>query len=613
MDFPFHVPSLTDDPVTIYSDEGLHLFENLVPLQVKFTGHGVIPSSLADVPCACLGVEGLLAKLNELMQTSYDLHVPGMRDVLAGCIERDEDFGLAYGLLRHWWFLSGRWDWNADKWIAQPQREDFRTMQDDLQQFKSRDRKAREDVMDRKRGLLLTEKLGRPPPRRIWDLFSNRILERWVVAPPGAGQFEYTNLYAVSHSWMDAAKRQDVDTPINGHKWLVPIPDDTTLERVRVELLNLGAQYAWLDVLCLRQEPGHAEWELDVPCIGSTYQTARCHRIVHYFSGLGRPFHVGDLSSPRHWVNRAWTLQEFGVPAKNITAGIAADSPVAPNPIDLAQLDKVVFTDAAFRDALAAIRAVPTVQKIVFHAVSAMAARAAECELDKVAGLAYVLQARATPMYIRGEDLESAWTRLVDCMGVQYWAHMLFLYPVPGNGRDVWRPTWRQLMEGIAEGLPVRLSGSTAVLNNSSWPYDASKGYWTRQIYVRVFENCRIEGLGRQPSAAWGSQGRTGTVYVQDKSAKPCLSFPVLALHDFEISETPCVLLGCTILDKEMWGKLYRRGAASSGCEYLVVGYFADAGKFVKVSVIESSFVSVEAKEAFLQSGAGEERWVDLV
>ncbi len=34
----------------------------------------------------------------------------------------------------------------------------------------------------------------------------------------------------------------------------VPIPQDTSLDLIRIEMLNLGAEYAWLDVLCLRQE-----------------------------------------------------------------------------------------------------------------------------------------------------------------------------------------------------------------------------------------------------------------------------------------------------------------------------------------------------------------------
>ncbi len=32
------------------------------------------------------------------------------------------------------------------------------------------------------------------------------------------------------------------------------MPKDANLDLIRIEMLNLGAEYAWLDVLCLRQE-----------------------------------------------------------------------------------------------------------------------------------------------------------------------------------------------------------------------------------------------------------------------------------------------------------------------------------------------------------------------
>ncbi len=70
----------------------------------------------------------------------------------------------------------------------------------------------------------------------------------------------------------------DVMTPINGKEWPVPIPKDASLELIRIEMLNLGLLYTWLDVLCLRQKEGLREdlrveeWKLDVPTIGRVYQ-----------------------------------------------------------------------------------------------------------------------------------------------------------------------------------------------------------------------------------------------------------------------------------------------------------------------------------------------------
>ncbi len=51
----------------------------------------------------------------------------------------------------------------------------------------------------------------------------------------------------------------DVWTPINGHQWPVSIPKDADLNLIRIEMLNMGLEYVWLDVLCLRQKGGLRE------------------------------------------------------------------------------------------------------------------------------------------------------------------------------------------------------------------------------------------------------------------------------------------------------------------------------------------------------------------
>lgn len=95
----------------------------------------------------------------------------------------------------------------------------------------------------------------------------------------------------------------------------MPIPDDSNLDLIRIEMLNLGAEYAWLDVLCLRQEGGQdedlraGEWMLDVPTIGNAYVK---EKLVCYFNGLGRPLERGfDSDNGRSWFKRTWTLQEM--------------------------------------------------------------------------------------------------------------------------------------------------------------------------------------------------------------------------------------------------------------------------------------------------------------
>ncbi|KAK0477427.1 hypothetical protein IW261DRAFT_1338608, partial [Armillaria novae-zelandiae] len=85
--------------------------------------------------------------------------------------------------------------------------------------------------------------------------------------------------------------RDNVSTPINGHEWPVPVPEDAYLDLIRLELLNLGAEYVWLDILCLKQEGGTRndlraeEWKLDKPAIGHIFRMAT--EVVCYFSELG--------------------------------------------------------------------------------------------------------------------------------------------------------------------------------------------------------------------------------------------------------------------------------------------------------------------------------------
>ncbi len=84
------------------------------------------------------------------------------------------------------------------------------------------------------------------PPRRVWDLYANRVVPYWVAL--------VDDWVGISHAWVSDEERINVMTPINGYEWPVPMPKDANLNLIRVEMLNFGAEYAWLDVLCLRQE-----------------------------------------------------------------------------------------------------------------------------------------------------------------------------------------------------------------------------------------------------------------------------------------------------------------------------------------------------------------------
>ncbi len=68
------------------------------------------------------------------------------------------------------------------------------------------------------------------PPRRIWDLYANRVIQSWVTPKEPRG---------ISHAWVDEKDRVGVMTPINGNRWPVPMPKDADLDLIRIEMLNL--------------------------------------------------------------------------------------------------------------------------------------------------------------------------------------------------------------------------------------------------------------------------------------------------------------------------------------------------------------------------------------
>ncbi|PBK58627.1 hypothetical protein ARMSODRAFT_1028094, partial [Armillaria solidipes] len=274
----------------------------------------VIPSLLANTSCAILGIEGLLDYLNCALGTSYTLEIPSMTSLLEACITKKYDFGTVYGRLRARWF-----------------NENWTIIQDTLQKDKTNDRDMRKKALvgGRINDLHIN-------PRRVWDLYSNRVIPLWILHPER--QEGPNGPWAVSHAWMAIERRQSVWTPINGYKWPIPIPKDANLDRIRNEMLNLGAEYVWLDVLCLRQRGGGSwcrellranEWKLDVATIGHMYQGAK---VVYNLSGLGRPLGLdaADLHNPRCWFRRAWTLQETS--ANHIIARDTEDGPLHAEP-----------------------------------------------------------------------------------------------------------------------------------------------------------------------------------------------------------------------------------------------------------------------------------------
>ncbi|KAK0458754.1 uncharacterized protein EV420DRAFT_330307 [Desarmillaria tabescens] len=538
----FITPKVT---ISAFTETGQEESSIVVPLQRAYTGRKpVIPSRLADTPCATLGVQGLLDQLNITLRTSHTL-IPSLSSLLEECIKNNYDFGMVYGRLRQVWYTR---DWS--------------TIRDTLREWEDADRR-------RRRNALGGNRIVQPdlPPRRVWDLCSNRVVPWWCT---GIG-FMSDELRPISHAWMNEKDRVDVQTPINGYEWPVPIPKDASLNLVRIEILNLrveqrrdyskakdhrqyypATEYAWLDVLCLRQEGGPGEdmraeeWKLDVPTIGAVYSQ---NRVVWYLSGLGRPLSLkdGDLDSDRCWFRRAWTLQELGY--ERVIAGDTPDGPMHAE-CKYGKYETELLT--RFHKQLQSMEDISNSR--VFDVLEEMRNRVSTNPVDKVAGLAFVLRSKTIPAYYETESLEDAWTALVYSMD-SWTRRMLFLsYPEPGNAGRKWTPSWDQLM---MKPLPV---GGYSLID-----LDRNEEMGEDSCYAECIEKGCVRGLDQ---VAEGSD-RRGELIVQGKYGTEHLN--ITATHKYPIPDNTYTLI-CDY-------KLY-----STSC---IVGRRLPGKRFEKVSVLQ--------------------------
>ncbi|KAH6915802.1 hypothetical protein BKA70DRAFT_1179006 [Coprinopsis sp. MPI-PUGE-AT-0042] len=469
-----------------------------IPLQIKHTSDcRLLTESEADKPCSSLnGLEGLLDQLNEILGTKYTLNAEaeegqgGLRGALQQCLDEQWDLGTAYGYLRPRW----------DDWM--------RKIKDTMDNLKKMDAKIRAAAIDNTTGRITQPRL---PPRRVWDLYSNRVLPEWAIGPQPP--------WAISHSWMSPELRHNVWTTINGKEWPVPIPKDTTLARIRVELLNFGAQYVWLDVLCLRQE-GLAEnegirleeWKLDVPTIGNVYQQNQ--QIVHYFSGLGRPLAVGDLDSDRHWLNRAWTLQEISM--NGFKAGVHSGSREITHP-ELNEKGEYPNPQVGrFHKAFGKLYTLAQDLDSIFDVLRVMRKRAAMGELDKIAGLGYLLRCKSLPQYDTTKTSNQAFSKMLDAISDRYRGDLFFRFPHAGTDLDtgrLWAPSWDQILAAPDSELPETkgtVYSEYVRLNEDGRCF--YQGFWAEGVEVTGFSTINPKNGRRQGMLHLKDDG--GTVHA---------------------------------------------------------------------------------------------------
>ncbi|PBK62011.1 hypothetical protein ARMSODRAFT_943371 [Armillaria solidipes] len=521
------VPEVTLSSLTEANKE-----ESTTPVrkQRSYTGRGVIPSSLADTLCTDLGVDGVLEKINTILGTSYILD-ESVISVLNSYVAQNYDFGTAYAYLRPYW-------------------KDIHTMEYKLRIREARDKEMRQNVLVHDR---ITTRFV--PPRRVWDLYANRVVLYWV-APK--------TLWGISHAWVDEKDRASVMTPINQGEWPVPMPKDANLDLIRIEMLNarskwephLEAEYAWLDVLCLRQEDGKNEhlrkdkWKLDVPTIGSVYQQ-QYSCVVCYFNGLGRPLHftAANFESDRCWFRRAWTLQEI------------TSYPIIGGETDNDGPREFCSVRRRFDEELTSLQEIRR-SRTILELVSEMQHRVSTKPLDKVAGLVYLLKTDSIPIYDVEQSAADAWEVLVDVMRPELRAQLLFFYPEPGNGKKCWRPSWEQVMSNkvIAPGF-TGYPGMVCRTDNPDADY--YEGYH--------IESGNVRGLSEVPRESWPRQGE---LVLKDVTGEPH-TLKIVADHGYPIPDGVYTLIG-------WYGFI-------SGSELWVVGQLREDGMFQKLSVFCSA------------------------
>ncbi len=470
----------------------------LVLKQQSYTGRKpVIPSSLANTPCIDLGAARLLERLNTVLGTSYNKENPSLSTLLEDYIAKEYDFGTLYGHLRPFWYDS------------------LIDIEHKLRTREAKDLEMRRDVLVNNR--IIDSKLH---PRRVWDLYSNRVVPWWVARQPP---------HPISHAWMDEHDRVDVLTPINGHEWPVPIPKDADLDLIRIEMLSLGAEYAWLDVLCLRQVGGRREdlrmeeWKVDVPTIGSVYDHGSPYDestrgVVYYFGGLGRPLNlkVCDFESDRSWFRRAWTLQEITNSGDPIIGGETGDD---------GAMEEAIRT--RIRKQLSLLQDLGGVEKL-----SAMQKRVSTNPVDRIAGLTYLVNMPTIgiPAYYEAQTEEDAWSELVTVMMSWFRAQLFFLYPEPGSGSKVWRPSWTQVTNE-ALTLHDRTHWLRSIERAAEPDADYFEGLCIDSAHVRGLAEPSPEGRPRQGELIL--KGRSGSKHT----------FKIIAEHQYPIPEDLYVLL----------------------------------------------------------------------
>ncbi|GJE93710.1 hypothetical protein PsYK624_098710 [Phanerochaete sordida] len=249
-----------------------------VPLQWVHRSAFAISTDLANLRCPWLGENMLLSLFSDIVGVPCNWQTEEMRQCFQHVRRTARDFGEAYGILRpHFrWIQENGHSVEAipfEAIIQRCQKKDDCWV--DLNEANAID----------------GESAARPQPRRVWDLYSNRVLPFHLACPAN---------YNLTAPWLvtdirGSAVRDLVKTRINSEQWSLSVPHDTSLEHVRVELLNMGAEYVWLAELCVplrgREGTGPLDLGAAAPDVKAMVHLIEREGATHilYPCGLGVP------------------------------------------------------------------------------------------------------------------------------------------------------------------------------------------------------------------------------------------------------------------------------------------------------------------------------------
>jgi len=194
-----------------------------------------------------------------------------------------------------------------------------------------------------------------------------------------------------------------------------------------------------------------AEQRIDVPTIGNVYLLAQ--KVIRYLNGLGRPPQPIDDTpweklSDRHWMRRAWTLQEVSSSHTTLNGGLYEPE----TPEQQATRERIESQVNALREAVK-----PGGSVGVLHLVrEQMRFRASVSEVDKIAGLNYLFESPRLPVYNPTEDQDDAWASSVRELRYLLKLELLFnsLHPAE-KGAPNWAPSWSSMMNCAAPHIEL--------------------------------------------------------------------------------------------------------------------------------------------------------------